>query len=208
MVFAIALIVLIVGSVLFHVLSPWYLTPLASNWSTIDFTIDVTFWVTGFVFVAVNAFMAYCIIRFRYNKNKRSAYQPENKKLEIWLTVVTAIGVAAMLAPGLIVWADFVTVPEDAHEVEAVGQQWHWSYRLPGDDGKFGNVARHEVPGWLERGGCGGPYGQSCGRRVVVTRGGSSSRVLPEKSAQPSAQTVIRTHDPSCSLLFRVGSFT
>ena len=140
MVFAIALILLIVGSVLFHVLSPWYLTPLASNWSTIDFTIDVTFWVTGIVFVAVNAFMAYCIIRFRYNKQKRAAYQPENKKLEIWLTVVTAIGVAAMLAPGLIVWADFVTVPDDAHEVEAVGQQWHWSYRLPGDDGKFGNV--------------------------------------------------------------------
>lgn len=140
MVFAIALIVLIVGSVLFHVLSPWYLTPLASNWSTIDFTIDVTFWVTGFVFVVVNAFMAYCIIRFRYNKQRRAAYQPENKKLELWLTGITAVGVAAMLAPGLIVWADFVTVPEDAHEVEAVGQQWHWSYRLPGDDGKFGNV--------------------------------------------------------------------
>ena len=140
MAFAIALIVLIVGSVLFHVVSPWYLTPLASNWSMIDLTIDITFWVTGFVFVVVNAFMAYCIIRFRYNKQKRAAYQPENKKLEIWLTAVTAIGVAAMLAPGLIVWADFVTVPEDAHEVEAVGQQWHWSYRLPGDDGKFGNV--------------------------------------------------------------------
>lgn len=140
MAFAIALIVLIVGSVLFHVLSPWYLTPLASNWSTIDFTIDVTFWVTGIVFVVVNAFMAYCVIKFRYKKDKRADYQPENKKLEIWLTAVTAVGVAAMLAPGLIVWADFVTVPEDAHEVEAIGQQWHWSYRLPGDDGKFGNV--------------------------------------------------------------------
>ncbi|MCY4565474.1 MAG: cytochrome-c oxidase, partial [Gammaproteobacteria bacterium] len=147
MAFAIALIVLIVGSVAFHVWSPWYLTPLASNWSTIDFTIDVTFWVTGFVFVVVNAFMAYCIIRFRYNKNKRAAYQPENKKLEIWLTAITAIGVAAMLAPGLIVWADFVTVPEDAHEVEAVGQQWHWSYRLPGDDGKFGNVEARFITG-------------------------------------------------------------
>ncbi len=140
MAFAIALIVLIVGSVLFHVLSPWYLTELASNWSAIDFTIDVTFWVTGFVFVVVNSFMAYCIIRFRYRKDRRAEYQPENKKLEIWLTAVTAVGVAAMLAPGLIVWADFVTVPDDAHEVEVVGQQWHWNYRLPGDDAKFGNV--------------------------------------------------------------------
>ena len=52
-----------------------------------------------------------------------------------------------MLAPGLIVWADFVTVPEDAHEVEAVGQQWHWSYRLPGDDGEFGNVEARFISG-------------------------------------------------------------
>ena len=140
MAFAVALIILIVGSVLFHILSPWYLTPLASNWGLIDFTIDVTFWVTGIVFVAVNGFMAYCVIKFRYNKEKRSEYEPENPKLEFWLTAITAVGVAAMLAPGLIVWAEFVTVPDDADEIEAIGQQWHWSYRLPGDDGKFGNV--------------------------------------------------------------------
>ncbi len=140
MAFAIALIVLIVGSVLFHILSPWYLTPLASNWGMIDTTIDITFWVTGIVFVAVNAFMAYCIIKFRHRKDRRSDYEPENRKLELWLTGITAVGVAAMLAPGLIVWAEFVTPPEDAHEIEAIGQQWHWSYRLPGQDGKFGNV--------------------------------------------------------------------
>ncbi len=145
MVFAIVLILLVVGSVLFHIVSPWYLTELASNWDTIDFTLDVTFWVTGLVFVAVNLFMAYAVIRYRYNKNRRSEYQPENKKLEGWLTGVTAVGVAAMLTPGLFVWADFVTVPEDAHVIEAVGQQWHWSFRLPGKDGKFGAVESRYV---------------------------------------------------------------
>jgi len=145
MAIAVALIILIVGSVLFHFISPWYLTPLASNWSTIDFTLGVTFWVTGFVFVAVNLFMAYAIIRYRYNPDRRSEYRPENKKLELWLTVVTTIGVAAMLAPGLFVWAEFVTVPDDAHEVEVVGQQWNWSYRFPGEDGKFGAVEARYV---------------------------------------------------------------
>ena len=140
MIFGIALVVLVVGSVLFHFLSPWYLTPLASNWSTIDTTIDITFWVTGFVFVAINLFMAYAVIRYRYEKNRRAEYQPENKKLEWWLTGLTSVGVAAMLAPGLWVWAEFVTVPDDAAEVEAIGQQWHWSYRFPGADGKLGSV--------------------------------------------------------------------
>lgn len=140
MIIAVAVVVLVLGSLLFHWLSPWYLTELASNWSAIDDTISITFWVTGFVFVAVNLFMAYCIIRYRYNKDRRSEYEPENSKLEWWLTGITTVGVAAMLAPGLFVWGDFVNVPEDAHEVEAVGQQWHWTYRFPGDDGEFGTV--------------------------------------------------------------------
>lgn len=144
MVFAIVLILLVIGSVLFHFLSPWYLTPLASNWSTIDDTLDITFLVTGFVFVAVNLFLAYCVYKFRYKKGRLAHYEPENKKLEIWLSVLTSIGVAAMLAPGLYVWADFINPPEDADIVEVVGKQWQWSYRFPGEDGKLGTVdTRH-----------------------------------------------------------------
>ena len=60
---AVVLILLVVGSLVFHVLSPWTFTELASNWGMIDFTIDITFWVTGAVFVAVNLFMAYCVIK-------------------------------------------------------------------------------------------------------------------------------------------------
>ncbi|AMO23014.1 hypothetical protein GCM10027034_45590 [Ramlibacter solisilvae] len=137
---AIALILLALGSVLFHFLSPWYFTPIASNWDTIDGTIAITFWVTGIVFVAVSGFMAWAVIRYRYRKHARAAYEPENKKLEWRLLIVTAVGVAAMLAPGLLVWAKFVTVPEDAAVVEVVAQQWHWSYRLPGQDGKLGTI--------------------------------------------------------------------
>lgn len=137
---AVVLILLVVGSLVFHFLSPWTFTPLASNWKQIDDTIDITFVVTGFVFVAVNLFMAYAIIRYRNKAGARAAYDPENKKLEWWLTIVTTVGVAAMLAPGLWVWAKFVDVPDNAIQVEAVGQQWHWSYRLPGADGEFGNV--------------------------------------------------------------------
>ena len=137
---AIALVVLVVGSLLFHLLSPWYFTQIASNWGSIDDTISVTFWVTGVVFVAVNLFMAYAVYRYRHRPEARAHYEPENKKLEWWLLVVTAVGVAAMLAPGLFVWAKFVDVPKDTALVEAVAQQWNWKYRLPGKDGKLGTV--------------------------------------------------------------------
>ncbi len=145
--FAVVLILLVVGSILFHLLSPWTFTPLASNWGMVDFTVDITLWVTAFVFVAVNIFMAIAVIKFRHREGveSKAKYEPENKPLEAWLTVLTAIGVAAMLTPGLFVWAKFVDVPEEAHVVEAVGQQWHWSFRYPGADGKFGEVDAERI---------------------------------------------------------------
>jgi cytochrome c oxidase subunit II len=140
MALAIALILLVIGTIAFHVASPWWFTPIASNWGTMDDTVNLTFWVTGAVFVAVNLFMAYTIVRYRHRKGReqRAEYEPEYRRLEWWLTILTSVGVAAMLAPGLIVWAKFVTVPEEAKEVEVIGQQWTWSYRLPGEDGVLG----------------------------------------------------------------------
>ena len=137
---AVVLIILVVATLIFHFVSPWTFTPIASNWGAIDGTIDITLIVTGIVFVAVNLFLAYAVIRYRNRQGLKANYEPENKKLETWLTIVTAIGVAAMLTPGLFVFADFVNVPEGATQIEAIGQQWRWSYRLPGEDGDFGEV--------------------------------------------------------------------
>jgi len=138
MAIAIVLVLVVYGSVLFHLLSPWWWTPIASNWGYIDHTLVATFWITGVVFAAVVLFMAYCVFRFRHREGARAHYEPENRRLESWLTVVTAIGVAAMLTPGLFVWNSFVRVPEAATDVEVVAQQWSWSYRLPGEDGQLG----------------------------------------------------------------------
>jgi len=138
MTIAVVLVLLIIATLVFHFLSPWWFTPIASNWVTMDDTVVLTFWVTGIVFVAVNLFLAFVVIRYRHRKGQRADYEPENKKLEWWLTGITTVGVAAMLAPGLFVWGKFVTVPDDAAQVEVVGQQWHWSYRFPGKDRVLG----------------------------------------------------------------------
>jgi len=135
---AVALILVAVGTVLFHFLSPWWWTPIASNWGFIDTTILITFWVTGVVFVAVIGFTAWCAYRYRNREGNKAEYEPENSKLEWTLTIATTIGVAVMLAPGLLAWNDFVTVPEGTAEVEVVAKQWSWKYRYPGKDGILG----------------------------------------------------------------------
>ncbi|MFQ3278095.1 MAG: cytochrome c oxidase subunit 2, partial [Colwellia sp.] len=120
MTIAIVLILLVIATLVFHFISPWWFTPLASNWQAIDDTINISLWVVGIVFVAVSLFLAFVIIKYRYNKNRRSDFEPENSKLEGWLTLITTLGVAAMLIPGLFVWGDFISVPEDSEIVEVV----------------------------------------------------------------------------------------
>ena len=70
MALALVLVLVVVGSVLFHVLSPWWWTPIASNWGYIDNTLVITFWITGAVFTAVVLFMAYCVYRFRHKEGQ------------------------------------------------------------------------------------------------------------------------------------------
>src|SRR5216683_1874041 len=110
MVVALILVLVAIGSVLFHFMSPWWFTPIASNWGYIDDTIIITFWITGVVFSAIVLFLAYCVFRFRHREGRQAAYEPENKRLEVGLAIVTGLGVAAMLAPGLFVWKQFITI--------------------------------------------------------------------------------------------------
>ena len=140
MFFAIIIVIIIVASVAFHFWSPWWWTPVASNWGGMDDTIILTFWVTGTVFIAVCLFMAYCTWRYRYQKDRKAEYKPEDKKLEFHLTWLTTLGVVVMLAPGLVVWHKYVNVPKEALNVEVVAYQWGWKYRLPGEDGNLGKT--------------------------------------------------------------------
>lgn len=145
MLIALVLVFLVVFTVLFSFFSPWWFTPLASNWGTIDLTLIITFVITGIVFTAVMLFTAYTIFKYRHREGMKADYEPENTKLEVRLTVLTAIGISVMLAPGLIVWAEYVKAPEGAVEFEAIGQQWSWTFRLPGEDGDFGEVDHLQI---------------------------------------------------------------
>lgn len=141
MALSIALIVIVVGSVLFHLLSPWWTQPLASNWQRMDDTLAITLLITGAFFVVIHAVVIYAILRWRHRAGRgqaRAAYTPDNHRLERWLIGITTVGIVALLAPGLVVYADYVRPPADALKVEVVGQQWRWRYRFAGEDGLLG----------------------------------------------------------------------
>ncbi|WP_019141860.1 cytochrome c oxidase subunit II [Noviherbaspirillum massiliense] len=138
MAMAVALIVIVLGALLFHFISPWWTTPLASNWRQMDDTLIITLVITGIFFVAINLFVVYTLLRYRHREGSSAAYQPDNRRLERWLLVATSLGIMALLMPGLFVYADYVRAPRDAIEVEALAQQWQWRFRFPGADGRLG----------------------------------------------------------------------
>lgn len=140
MALALALILITVGAVAFHFVSPWWLTPLASNWQAMDDALQITLVITAVAFVLINLFMAYAVIRFRHREGVRASSEHGNRKLEWWLIGATSVGIVAMLAPGLSVYAKLIDAPHEAMLFEVMGQQWQWHYRLPGKDGKLGTT--------------------------------------------------------------------
>lgn len=149
----IALVVIIIFSVLFHLFSPWWLTPLASNWTEMDNTLQITLVITGAFFIVLNSFLVYTLILYRHRPDGKggslhqASYQPENSRLERWLLISTVIGVAGLLAPGLLVYANYVQAPQDALIVEVLGQQWQWRFRFPGESGKLGKTSVSLITG-------------------------------------------------------------
>ncbi len=134
------LLAVVIGSVVFHLVTPWWWTDIASNWGGMDDTILLTFWIAGGVFILVCLFIVYCVFKFSYKEGRKVEYKPEDNKLEKILTWATALGVAALLAPGLVVWSQFIKTPSNAINVEVMAWQWGWQYRLPGEDGKLGTT--------------------------------------------------------------------
>ncbi|UUZ68438.1 c-type cytochrome [Polaromonas sp. P2-4] len=138
MIMALALLVIVVGSVLFHFFNPWWTTPLASNWQSMDDMLTITLVITAIFFVVINLFLAYTLWRYRHRDGHTAAYKPENRTLEFWLIGITSIGIMALLAPGLVVYANYVSAPREAIVLEVLGQQWQWYYRFTGVSGKLG----------------------------------------------------------------------
>lgn len=168
MALAIIFLILVVGSLLFHLLNPWHATEAASNWGSIDQTLFLTLVITGIFFVAISLFMVLALLRYRHHDGARAHYEPENRRLEWWLIGITTMGIVGLLAPGLVIYNQFVQVPDDAYEVEAVGQQWQWAFRFPGEDGALGTSGVE----WISAGNpLGVDPGDPAGQDDVIVRG-------------------------------------
>ena len=117
-----------------------YFLPMASKHAPeVELLFWVTMAVTFTVFIITQVVMFY--FGYRYKKERKAYYYPENHKLEIVWTVIPAIVLVGLIGWGLVKWNNIMgPPPKDAEVIEIMGYQFAWASRYPGPDNELGDA--------------------------------------------------------------------
>ncbi|VAW25810.1 Alternative cytochrome c oxidase polypeptide CoxM, partial [hydrothermal vent metagenome] len=106
----------------------------------------ITMWITGAAFVITHILLFYFAFKYRYKKDAKALYYPDNHKLELIWTIVPAVVLTILIGYGLTVWNDITdTAPEQAEVVEVMGAQFAWRVRYPGADNALGKYDYRKI---------------------------------------------------------------
>lgn len=121
----------------------WWFPPVASqHGAEVDRLIITTFIVTGFAFFLVHLVLGIFVWRYAAAREERAIFWHENRTLELTYTLVPAAILITLISMGAVTWARVHSpVPPNALKVEVLGQQFAWTFRYAGPDGRFGRTA-------------------------------------------------------------------
>jgi heme/copper-type cytochrome/quinol oxidase subunit 2 len=121
----------------------WWLPPnYSEHGGSMDALFYFIFWLTTIINVGVFAVMAYFLVKYRYNPNRKKAHFTHgNPTLEMTWTIVPGIilAVIALLTKG--VWDRYRAKPppeKNAAHLLVIGQQFKWNVVYAGPDNKLG----------------------------------------------------------------------
>jgi cytochrome c oxidase subunit 2 len=98
-------------------------------------------WITGIIFVVVEALLLFFLFRYRRREGRRARYTHGNNRLEVIWTIVPAVICVVLALLSRRTWAEIKQqIPKDAMQVEITGEQFAWNIRYAGPDGKLGTA--------------------------------------------------------------------
>lgn len=108
----------------------------------IDHIIEFCHWFMGALFVGWSAFFVFVLIRFHKSRHPRADHTGVRSGISTHLEFsVVLIEAVLLLGFAIPLWAKRVNEfppTQDAILVHVIGQQFNWTYHLPGPDGQFG----------------------------------------------------------------------
>jgi len=113
----------------------------SAHGKSIDRIFNITVVVTAIVFFITQIALFWFSYKYRHRKGGKAVFLPHNNTVEVIWTVIPAIVMTFLVVGGLDVWNEVmadVGPDEDVLEIEAMGYQFAWNLRYPGEDNKLG----------------------------------------------------------------------
>lgn len=111
----------------------------SAHGASLDSMFNITLVFTGIVFVITHILLFWFCYKYQYKKGGKSLFFAHSNTLEIFWTAIPAAVMFFLVAKGLFVWNEVMADTDDEYmEIEAMGQQFNWMIRYPGDDNLLG----------------------------------------------------------------------
>jgi cytochrome c oxidase subunit 2 len=107
----------------------------------VDGLFSLILWITGIIFVVVEALLLVFLFRYRRREGRRARYTHGNNRLEVIWTIIPAVICVVLALLSRRTWAEIKQqMPKDAMQIEITGEQFAWNIRYAGPDGKLGTA--------------------------------------------------------------------
>jgi len=101
----------------------------ASNFvEGVDFTLYLILGISVFFLLGITVVMVYFLFRYSKKRNPVATNIEHDNRLEIIWTVIPTILVIVMFYYGWANYKPMLKAPDDAIEIDAVGQMWKWTF--------------------------------------------------------------------------------
>ena len=118
----------------------WLPEAVTTTAPEIDRIFYLVLWITGVVFVLVQATLLAFLVRYRRRPGRAAGYTHGNTAVEIVWTIIPACILVVLSLHSQRVWARVRgTPPPPDLQVEITGEQFAWNVRYAGADGAFGS---------------------------------------------------------------------
>jgi cytochrome c oxidase subunit 2 len=119
----------------------WFPSNASSVGGQVDSLFYVILYITGAVFVLVEAALLIFLVRYRRRDGRRATYVEGSTKAEIIWTTIPAVILVSLALFSQPLWSRIKsadTYPPNADRIGVEAKQFEWHFTYPGPDGKLG----------------------------------------------------------------------